>query len=351
MRVNLQSGLLNLPANNIVQMLTRLLAEHGVLQGVIRHVSSSSVFVFLQAKEMEIELPLPSQGYSLVPGQFVELTKQDGTIFLKVLPDHVIEAELGQDFIMPRQLEQVLVELNIPPTDEAVLVAQGLVERGFPVQESLVWSLLPWAEVEQLEEAFLALQAKYPLKPEILTLIRQFRGRDGEAPILIGARDEAPPDLQELLAEPNLEGRARWSDKFSEGELFKSLARLLVEERLVESLSAQSEYILALPFFRDRDLYASWVRIKEEDSSESDNREEKGVRVELQIPTATFGMVGAELRVQGRTVALTLSVHEHAERLEVALDALGQELVKEGWHPRELQVRRWEDAESSRLTL
>lgn len=353
MRVNLQSGLLNLPANNKVQMLTRLLAEHGVLRGVVRGVTPSSIWVFLQTPETEVELPLPAQGRSLVPGQIVELTKQDEIIALRLLPSHsVVPAKPGQEGITPRQLEQVLVELSIPPTEEVVQVAQGLVERNFPVQESLVWALLPWAEEGHLEEAFLALQANYPLKSGILALIRQFRGRDVEEPILTGVRADVPPDLQELLEEPNLQSRTRWSNRFSEGETFKALARLLVEERLVESLFTQSGYALALPFFREDDLYASWVRItRDENPIGQGDDEQKNLRVELQIPTSTLGVVGAELTVREQSVAVTLWVHEHPERLEVSLEAFGQELVEAGWKPGKLRVRRWDDAQSGSFTV
>jgi len=359
MRVNPQSSLLNLPANNMAQTLTRLLAEQGVLRGVVRRVTSDSVFVFLEAREMEVELPLPSQGHSFVAGQGVELTKQDSRIALGVAAGSVVAAsELVQDVVVPPQLEQVLVELNIPPTEEALMVAQGLVENGFPLQESLVWALLPWAENGYLEEAILALQARYPLKAEVLELIRQSQGRDWRDPIVTDARSEVPTELQEWLEEPNLEGRASWSDKFSEGKVFKALTRLLVEERLVESLlgrehtSRQSEFVLALPFFRGNDLYASWVRItREQDAPRTEYDEEESIRVTLEVPTVSLGLVGVELLVQGRRVGLRLKVHDHPERLEGALEAFGQQLAEAGWKPEKLQVRRWDDAQSGSLTV
>ncbi|HBN96570.1 MAG TPA: hypothetical protein DDZ66_09740 [Firmicutes bacterium] len=359
MRINIHSsgGKPNQPSNNMVNTLLKLLAEQDVLRGIVRRFTPSSVFVFLQNEEVEVELPL--QGRSLAPGQLVELTQEGASVALKRLPHQPsVEVSAGQPGLNSKQIEQVLVELNIPPTEEAVLVAQGLMERGFPLQEPLVWSLLPWAEEGQLEEAFLVLQAKFPLKPELLAMVTQLKARPLGDAILAGARDSLPPDLQEILERPSLESRARWNNRFSEGETFKALARLLVEERFVESLLGrqsnpnQLEYVLALPFLRKDDLHAAWVRItRDEDSLKEEGDERGSFWLELEIPTSTLGLVWAELLVRGNTVAVTLKVGEHLERAEEALEELEQELGASGWNPRELTVRGWDNAQGSGITL
>ena len=361
MRINIQQsgGTVHRPSNDTVHTLLKLLAEQKVLRGTVLRVTPSSIFIFLRNEETEVELPLLSQGRSLVPGQVVELTKEDESVALKILPNQSsVEVSVERQALHPKQLEQVLLELNIPPTEEAILVAQGLMERGFPLQESLVWSLLPWAEKGQLEEAFLILQARFPLKRELLAMVRQLKARPVSDAILAGARESLPPDLQELLEHPNLESRTRWGKRFSEGETFKALARLLVEERFVEALlgrqnsSNQSEYVLALPFLRKDALHATWVRItRDETTTQEDGKERKSFRIELEIPTSTLGLVGAELFVQGKTVEVTLKPEKQPERVEHALEELEQELGAAGWNLRGLKVRGWPDAQGSGITL
>lgn len=361
MRINIRpsDGKLHSPVPNTVHTLLKLLAEVDVLRGTVRRVTPSSIFFVLQNEETEMELPLPLQGRSLAPGQGVELTKEDGGLALKMLPHQPFtQVSVDQHTLGSKQLEQVLVELNIPPTEEAVLVAQGLLDRGFPLQESLVWSLLPWAEQGQLEEAFLVLQAKFPLKAELLAMVGQWKARPVGDALLAGARESFSPDLQELLEQPSLESRTRWSKRPFEGESFKALARLLIEERFVESLLDgqsnlnQSEYVLALPFLREDDLYATWIRITRDKTTSKDEDEgEKSYRVELTIPTSTWGLVGAELFVQGKAVTGTLKVSKQPERMEGALKELELELGAAGWNPRELKVRGWADAQGSGITV
>jgi hypothetical protein len=333
----------------MIQTLAQLLAGQDALQGVVRRVSARSILV--RIAEVDVELPL--QSAPVTAGQVVEITRQDEqTIALKVLVDPPAFAPETEQPLTPTQLGQALKALNIPPTEEAILVAQGLVERGFPLQESLVWSLLPWAEEGQLTEAFLALQAKFPLKPEVLALAQQLQGRAVGEPVLPEASEGLPLDLQELFLKPSLDNRSSWSNRLSEGKVFKALARLLVEERFVESLLSrgahhnQSEHLFTLPFLRKDDLYAGWLRITRDDSAaeeRSDGEEKTSYRLELEIPTATFGVVSAEVFVIGRSVSVNLRA-DGLEAMKVPLQELAEELQLAGWKIRQLQIRGWDDA-------
>lgn len=187
---NLAADKLKLPAGASLQDLIRLLSVQGALRGAVRRISPSSVFIAIQLEGRQTEVEIPLQGQALTPGQAVEISLEDEErIVLKVLTP----AGQGVELDKPKPIEQVLTELNIPPTEEAVLTARGLAERGFPVQEPLVWSILPWAEAGWLEEALLALEAKFPLKLEVLTMIRQLRSGNVRDPVLQDARENIPP--------------------------------------------------------------------------------------------------------------------------------------------------------------
>lgn len=325
----------------MLQTLTKLLGEQVALRAVVRRVSPSAVWV--ETGEHDLELPLP--GVSLVAGQVVELTRQDDqTIALRVVADPATNVPEGVVPVRtPAELSQVLLEMNVPPTEEALLVAEGLLARGFPLQESLLWSLLPWAERGQLTEAFLALQAKFPLKPEVLALAKQLQNQDLDKPILTRARDGLPPELENFLTKPSLENRARWSSRLGEGKLFKALARLLVEERFRESLlNDQTNHLFALPFLRGEDLYAAWLRITRDQRDETEKDEDSGVQsfqIELEIPTETFGLVRAELSIRGKEVSIIFSSEEGLHSGEASLQELALELQEAGWSVKTLQVR------------
>lgn len=347
---NLAADKLKLPAGASLQDLIRLLSVRGALRGAVRRISPSSVFIAIQLEGRQTEVEIPLQGQALTPGQAVEISLEDEErIVLKVLTP----AGQGVELDKPKPIEQVLTELNIPPTEEAVLTARGLAERGFPVQEPLVWSILPWAEAGWLEEALLALEAKFPLKLEVLTMIRQLRSGNVRDPVLQDARENIPPDLHVLLQRPSVERRSRWGDRFSEGEVFKALARLLVEERFVASLLKQGTYVFAVPFLRQEDLYASWIRITREDRHAGSEEEDTpgSFRLELQIPTEALGLVGVELIVEGKAVTAVLSVEAEPAGMEADFKEFEGELQAAGWKLKTLQVRRWSDAQGSSFTL
>lgn len=334
--------------------LAKLLARQGTLRALVRRLGSSSIFLKVHLGDRQVEVEVPLQGHVLTPGQLLELTLHDEhSIYLKVLepPGPAVEVDA------PSQLEHVLAELNIPPTEEAILVAKALVDRGFPLQESLVWSILPWAEQGFLEEAFLALEARFPLKQEVLTMIRHLVSKSVREPILTEA-SEIPTDLLEPFKRPSLENRTLWENRLSGGEAFKALARLLVEERFVEAfLSRQGSphqftYVFALPFLRQDNLYAGWLRITRDSPAAKEGGDlPMSFRIELQIPTASLGLVDVELVVEGKEVSATLSLEAQPADIKAAIEAFGQELNEAGWQLRKLQVRRWSDAEGSGFTL
>lgn len=354
MRINIGGHKLPLPLDNATQTLAELLAEGTVLSGEIRRLTPSTGFVLLQNGELEVEIPLPLEGHSLAVGQVVELMQQgERGIALRIVASDTTDTlpRLGEQTLTTSQLEQVLVELNIPAIPETIRVAEGLVQRGFPLQKALVWSLLPWAEKGLLEEAFLALQAKFPLQARLLEAIKDFRARPQQQPVLQEARSELAPDLQETFAKPNWESRSSWSTKFSEGKVFKALARLVVEEQFAEALNNsqgglnQFEYVFALPFLRENDLYAAWVRISQEQNAQSREGDlQKTFRVELEIPTTSFGLVEAELIVAGKNVTLILKPEEQSQLMENSLATLEEELEELGWNLSKLEMAGWSDA-------
>lgn len=295
-------------------------------------------------KLIDLELPLNQKG-DLIQGQVVELTWQNESTIAVRSP------ALDQQPLVAKQLTQLLMDLNVPPTAEAVLVAQGLLERGYALQESLIWHLMPWAEQGQLDEAFMLFEAKYPVEPKLLAMARELQSQNVGEVLLAGARDETPSELQELLEYPSLESRFKWSAAFAEGETFKALVRLLVEERLVEALLAHDQvFVFALPFLQGDDLYASWVRIQRGATTE-DEEEPRGFDLELEIPTKTLGVIGANLAVRGSNLAITIRVMEHEEMMAEALESLKQELRASGWNLQKLQVRGWDHAQGSSSPL
>lgn len=342
-------------------VLLKLLAEQDVLQGLIRRITPHSVFFRFEQQEIEIPLnTLPKEDVLfLLEGQHVEVKKQaEQTITFRILPPAIQPSQQEQKSLTPRPLADVLLELNIPPTEEAVLVAQGLLERGFGVQESLVWNLLPWAEQGQLEEAFLLLQGRFPLKAGLLEVARRSETKDIDMPRLSYAKESMSPNLRELFQKPSFASRAKWSANFAEGETFKALVRLLVEERLLESLLTQRvdlhEYVFALPFLRGEDLYAGWVHVKRENESNVPKGEKEVVSfcVEVQIPTKTLGLIGAEIRIQGKSLGIQLKVDEDgSEFVAASLQTLKEELGALGWQVGKIQVGGWDHAQSSSLTL
>ncbi|NLL47412.1 MAG: hypothetical protein GX249_02390, partial [Firmicutes bacterium] len=102
----------------MLQTLTKLLGEQVALRAVVRRVSPGLVWV--EIGDHDLELPLP--GVSLVAGQVVELTRQDDqTIALRVVADPATNVPEGVPVRTSADLGQVLLEMNVPPTEEALL--------------------------------------------------------------------------------------------------------------------------------------------------------------------------------------------------------------------------------------
>lgn len=361
MRIFYGSKNLDLPITDTSKgVLMKLLAEQKAIQGLLKRVTPHSLVVQIQRKEFE----LPLNGVSMeqwappAAGDLVELrfqTDQSFTLHVLSTPEKEV-AEQQPLSLSP--FEEVLLELNIPPTPEAVQVAQGLLERGFPLKEDLLWLLLPWAERGQLEEAFILLQGKFPLKPQLVDLVEQLKTRDLQKPLLQGVIDELSPDLKESFQFPSFANRVKWNGRLADGELFKALVRLLVEERLLEAV--HKEHVFALPFFQGEDLYSSWIRIIKDEypKGKVKTREQGGNwRIELQIPTQTLGVVEAVLQIQEKKVRVTLYLEEGLDGLEISSEMLKQELDEVGWNLQtfEVEIRSmeegWEYAKSGSFAL
>jgi hypothetical protein len=221
------------------------------------------------------------------------------------------------------------------------MVAQGLLQRGFPLQKDLLWRLLPWAEREQLEEAFQLLQARFPLEPSLVEMVAQLRARDVSRPLFPGVKNELSSELQELLKHPSWEGRRSWGDKFADGELFKALIRLVVEERFLEALSPG--FVFALPFLLGDDLWVSWVRIAKDDDSQSKEAgagtTSENLKVELQIPTINLGLVEVELWVREKALRIDFQVDDSgAKVLGECVEQLKRELATSGWEQTQIGI-------------
>lgn len=324
--------------------LDKLFAQHSVLRGKILRLTSSTLVLQVQQLEVEFDLQnvADNMRLTLQEGLIVELQRLDETTLSLKLPTTQGEGITNEVGNSP--LSQVLVDLGVPPTQASLEVSQGLLQRGFGLKKELIWLLLPWAEQGKLDEAFLLLQARFPLKPSLVELVARGKGRTKGEPIYAQAKSNLPEELQELFQKPSWESRRAWTDKFVEGGIFKALVRLVVEERFLDALS--SDFVFALPFLQGEDLQASWVRISREDEGQqSENEMQPSFKVELEIPTLNFGLICVKLIVRGKNLAL----HFRAETLgqlslESALNSLQEELTTCGWTLVKVNLRGWEDA-------
>lgn len=287
-----------------------------------------------------------------------ELSKTDSKTGATKALSSQVSNDLEQAVEVSTRLEGVLVELDIPPTHAAVAVAQGLLERGFPLQKKLIWTLLPWAERGQLDEALLLLQARFPLVSNMIDLVAELKTKDLHKPLRHETKDELPSELQEVFKTPSLVGRSLWSEQMQEGETFKGLVRLLVEERFIEAIlnwQNKSSVVIALPFLRKQDLYASWVRItRDRDSQHNKSSHDSNeiFQVELAVPTIHLGLIRAELRMIAGDVSITFWAQDDGLNvLESCAKSLEQELSAMGWTVKGIEVGGWDHAQSSCFTL
>lgn len=366
MHINFVGGNVGLPLNlGSQELLTQLLSEQGAFLATIKKLTPHSIL--LKVENGELELPLAQstkeQRAELAPGSLVriEMFQEQTLVMTKVPPSKPQSFDPREGFAIPAQLDEALVELNIPATPTTIAVARALLEGGFALQEKLVWALLPWAENGQLEKVLPLLQAKFPLTPELVEVVEEVRHREGEQALLPKIREQLSPEFQESLTRPRWENRAKWSNKPQDREAVQRLVKLLVEERFVESLLNQQahlgEHVFALPFLLNDDLYTSWVRIAQEQRP-AEGSTERGFRIQLAIPTSHFGLVEADLAVWGKNIRLTLWVDGvDPENMAGALPNLEGELIAQGWEPSSLMVLRGPrkgglgDAESSSLAL
>ncbi len=367
MHINFMGGNVQFPLNRgSWDLLTELLPANGSLLATVRRTTPHSIFLKIENRELELSLAQLDEEHrsALTPGSVVRLeVLQEQVIMTKLSHPRVQHVQSQEGPLIPSKIEEALVELNIPPTPTTIEVAQALLKGGFPLQETLLWAVIPWAKKGQLDLALLLLQARFPLTPELVKVVEELRNREGKEPILSSIGEQLSSELEEILTTPRWENRAKGSDRPQDREVVCRLGKILVEERFVEALlnrqAPQHEYVFALPFLLNGDLYTSWVRIcAEQQHKEGFSADEPSFRIELEIPTNSLGLVEADLAIWGKNVSLVLWVEGVGhESLEDALPLLEEELMNQGWElssvtilsaPREGGLT---DAKSSSFTL
>lgn len=332
----------------------QLLAEQERTGGLIRRLTADAV-VF-QFPRGQLELPLSSVPPELRPllaeGLPVTLmTDGGGKPLLKLSPPPAAWEASEAAFT---ELEGALVELDVYPSPEALRAAQALLERGFPLRKQVLLRLLPWAEQGRLEEALVLLEVGFPLTHSLAELVQELQGGKLSHSLQTAVEEELPEELRRALQQPDFAQRGIWKERLAEGELFKTLVRLLAAERLLEAWLNRgdqvNQFVFALPFLRDNQLFASWVRITK--GPQGQEEYEAGVfRIRLEVPTASLGLVGMELKVRGKRLSLEFQVEERGQLVQDSLEALRQELAASGWQLEKFKVGGWDDAQGSSFTL
>lgn len=339
---------IKIPGTNLeLDSLFENLSETNPPPAIIKQITNHS-FV-LEVNRQVFELPLSETDLAIFNrvevGDLLELrVEAEITLVLQPILQPEPVGEEGMQIVLPKQLETVLLELNIPPTTEAMLVAQKLVEDGFALKDDLIWALMPWAEEGHLEEALLLLKAKFPLKQALVEVVQGLKERSPKELIVPRAEEDMSTEVKELLRSPRLEHQTKWSRELGLGETGKTLARLLVEANLLETIL--DEYIFAVPFLQNNDLRSAWVRISREKRSFKGKHEEgKQFLVEIQIPTLNFGVVGALLKLQGKALDVTLKLESDVADLAFPLVDLQEELEEAGWEVKKLVLETKDEKE------
>ncbi|WP_461364387.1 hypothetical protein [Candidatus Darwinibacter acetoxidans] len=325
--------------DGLTQPLLQLFQGSSKLEGVIKEITPASIL--LQLGQAELELPLESSRPDvrawLREGLKVELHRQQGVFILKAQP---AASQPEPAALAVRPLDEALLALDIPPTPEALLTAKTLLEQGFPLQKEHLWVLLPWAEQGRLEEALQLLQAGLRATPALVELVSELREKPPGQAVQEQVRQELPLELQESLTHPSVKGRTAWSGRVAQTEVGHAVIRLLAAEQMLNSLlaaqSSNTDLVFFLPFLQGEDLFASWVKISR-DSPERE-AELQGFRLQVVLPTESFGLVTADLFVQGKTVRLHLGAEENDQLLADGAGRLTAELGASCWQLTEVTV-------------
>ncbi|NLJ79838.1 MAG: hypothetical protein GX335_02315 [Firmicutes bacterium] len=331
-------------------------AGETVLEGVITKVAFDRFFLRLEKGEISLSLEglSPEQRALLQEGRILAVSRGDpGSIRLKETQPAVQGGDAA--VTLSPGLQEVLQDLGIRPGPTVNQTAEGLLQSGLPLKKGLILDLLPWAEQDRLREALLLVRAGFPLTLELVQAVERLRE---DEPLLSG--EQLSLELQELLKNPDWQTRGRLAKRLSGGPAAESLASLFVQERVLESLLNQDalspHFVFALPFLLGTDLRTSWVFIKKKDKEKGPEEKKGGdrFRIELQIPTASLGMVRAHLGIAKRKAELVFYVEREQSRavLEAALTTLGRRLLELGWVPEVLKVKSvpeegWADNEKS----
>lgn len=327
---------MRIPSESLEPNLAALFAGRTALKGRIQRITGETVVLRLAREVVELPLALFSAPVreALREGIAVELQRDQGTVQLRVVPAEPVSPQEQPSF-SPQTLAEALLALDLRPTEPLQLAAQMLLERGFPLQKEYLLLLLPWAEQGRLEEALLLLEARLPVTADLVELVGEVKEGFPLSRVVEQGAPEFSPELQEALRYPSLRSREAWGARPGEGRVWRAWARLVAYEHLLNSLlTAQQEgnsgFMLFLPFMLGQDLAAAWVRV----SQEQEGEEHQGLqphKLELLLPTQSFGLLRAELVVWGQALRLNLWAEQNLPLLEGELAELTAELGAAGW--------------------
>lgn len=355
MQINL-GGVENLLSREFTANWLQTLLSEGPALAVIKRVSAHSIILQIGSKEVGWPLAklTEKEKAMLVPKAVVELSfSHDYGYRLDVLSDEEVpETRIHGENVITRELSEVLVELDIPATEATLLIAKTLLEQGFSLKKEMLWDLLPWAERGLLNEALELLKADFPLRFEFLDILVNQSNAKVQEPLLKNVIRDLPLEVVELFTVPKWENRKNWAKHLGEGETFKVLARLLTEERLLEAVAQAGKdnslnFVFALPFMLEDNLHAGWVRVYvKEDTDEAEHQNEKGIRLNLEIPTLSMGLVTVDLHILDNKVNITFSVERNKKAFpESSLAVFRDELSGSGWDLIDAGVAIKEDVE------
>lgn len=328
------------------QFLAGLVPGKGKLVGQVQRLTPLAVVVRLEQGELELPLAnLSSQlRAALREGLIVELQRSQGQVSLTInsLSQQPVPQEQQLELSLGT-LAEALEAMAIRPTAEALQAAQGLLDRGFPLQKDYLRLLLPFALQGKLEEALLLLEAGFPVRPALVELVTELKAKPAAELLSKRIGDEIPPDLQEQQSLPSSDGRAAIAARLGEGRALKALVRQLAAEQFLNSLlnhrsGDSGTFVFFLPFVKGTDLKATWIKVGREGEGKTRSEGDHIVKLEFLLPTDSFGVVTGTLLVLDRNVSLSLIVERNQAVLSGQLAELERELAVTGWKLGEVKV-------------
>ena len=334
-------------SNKSLEWLLTLLGGKKIVEGVVERVSTDTIVLRAAGQTVELpqfsveNLPVP---LSLSRGQRVELSLVEGEkLRIRVIPPPT-DAR-GPVFDVQERAEQVLIELNIPPSKEAVMAVESLIKLGWPLREELVLAVLPWAEQGQLEAVLPLVQGGFPLLPELAVLLEHPRPFGPEESFTL---EQKLPELGQVLGNPHVSAfRQQLAEKLKGGKDTAPFTKVFLQERLLESLVNQrgngTQFVFAWPVLIGEKVFPGWIRVwkKPDKEKRHANTPPTGrFHIELHLPTATLGVVYVEITVDHKRLTCQFAAENPTvkKRLEEGLNSLTKELTIQGWEQVESHV-------------